>query len=129
MMSEPEDSSRREELRCAATEGAPADARRFVDELLESSPHRDAAKLVVSELVTNAVRHGGRDAGHIDIAIEIAGAILLEVSQPDHSGFVASIRSPGIDDATGRGLMIVDAVSSSWGVEESNGRVWARFGG
>lgn len=129
MVSEPDDSPRREQLRCATDEGAPADARRFVEQVLGSSPHRDAAKLVVSELVTNAVRHGGRAAGHIDIEIEVGDAVTLEVSQPDHSGFVASVRRPGIDDATGRGLMIVAAVSSSWGVDESTGCVWARFDG
>ena len=114
---------------CPATESAPADARRFVDDVLSSSPHRESAKLVASELVTNAVRHGGMDAGSIDVAIVMIEGVRIEVSQAAHSGFVHSIRQPDLDEATGRGLMIVAAVSSEWGIEESSGKVWAVFGG
>lgn len=127
MRSDSDDSPRRRAFRCAATESAPADARRFVDEVLTSSPHRESAKLVASELVTNAVRHGGLDAGSIDVAIHVIDGVRLEVSQDAHSGFVPSLREPNIDDATGRGLMIVAAVSSDWGIDEVTGKVWAYF--
>lgn len=127
MMSDSDDSPRRRAFRCAATENAPADARRFVDEVLLASPHRESAKLVASELVTNAVRHGGLDAGSIAVAIQLIDGVRLEVSQDDHSGFVPSLQEPNIDDATGRGLMIVAAVSSDWGIDEATGKVWAYF--
>ena len=119
---------RRRAFSCAATESAPADARRFVDDVLSSSPHRESAKLVTSELVTNAVRHGGIDAGSIDVAVVMIDGVRLEISQRKHSGFVHSIRRPNPDEATGRGLMIVAAVSSAWGVDESTGKVWVVFG-
>lgn len=128
MTSRPEDSDQRRAFTCAATDSAPADARRFVDDVLCNSPHLESAKLVASELVTNAVRHGGMDAGAIDVEIVMIDGVRLEVSQAAHAGFVHSIRRPDLDEATGRGLMIVAAVSSEWGIEESTGKVWAVFG-
>jgi anti-sigma regulatory factor (Ser/Thr protein kinase) len=127
MKSGPEDSEDRRAFTCAATESAPADARRFVHDVLGDSPHLESAKLVASELVTNAVRHGGMDAGAIDVEIEMIDGVRLAVSQARHTGFVHSIRRPDLDEATGRGLMIVAAVSSEWGIEESTGKVWAVF--
>jgi len=127
MKSRSDDLPRRSAFRCAATESAPADARRFVDEVLTSSPHRESARLVASELVTNAVLHGGLEAGSIDMAIQVIDGVRLEVSQARHSGFVPSLQEPNINDATGRGLMIVAAVSSDWGIDETTGKVWAYF--
>lgn len=127
MMPDSDDSPQRSAFRCAATESAPADARRFVDEVLIASPHRESAKLVASELVTNAVLHGGLEAGSIDVAIQVIDGVRLEVSQAWHSGFVPSLQEPNINDATGRGLMIVAAVSSDWGIDAKTGKVWAYF--
>lgn len=112
------------------TPTAPADARRFIEELLEGHPALESAKLIISELVTNAVLHGGRDAGRVMVSVDTQvgpeGALLrLEVSQPHHVGFDFEDQDPGHMDSTGRGLMIVDAVADEWGFDRSSGSVWA----
>jgi anti-sigma regulatory factor (Ser/Thr protein kinase) len=98
---------------------APALARQFLQD------HRDHlpgdlltdAEVVVSEVVTNAVRYG-------------LGAILLRVrATPPGIGIAVSDEGPPIpaakvkhptapagDAAHGRGLLIIDALASAWGV-------------
>jgi anti-sigma regulatory factor (Ser/Thr protein kinase) len=107
---------------------APGDARRFVSDVLDGHRAVESAMLIVSELVTNAVRHGGRDAGSVTVIIEQNSKrdrIRLEVSQTSHAGFHYQDQVPGHLGPTGRGLMIVDAVASEWGVDEGCGSVWA----
>ncbi len=107
---------------------APREARHFISDVLSRHPSVETAKLVASELVTNAVRHGGQDAGDITVSVRPPSAsnrrVKLTVSQVDHPGFSYDLQSSGHTSATGRGLMIVDAVASEWGVEE-DGSVWA----
>lgn len=111
------------------TPKAPSEARHFVGDVLGQHPNVESAKLVASELVTNAVRHGGRDAGDIIVSIQPlsrdeASGVRLEVSQVDHPGFSYVKEASGHTSATGRGLMIVDAVATDWGVKD-DGTVWA----
>jgi len=84
-----------------------------------------ALELVVSELVTNAIRHG---AGPITLSLSGA-ADGIRVGVDDRGSGrptprVASVRAPG-----GRGLRLVDRLSSDWGVDshsEGEGKtVWA----
>jgi anti-sigma regulatory factor (Ser/Thr protein kinase) len=112
-----------------STPTAPGDARRFVVGVLDDHPAVESAKLVISELVTNAIRHGGGDAGCITVSVDQhAGPsgdhVRIEVSQPNHVGFDFEERDAGHMDPTGRGLMIVDAVAEDWGFDRSNGSVW-----
>ena len=73
------------------------------------------AKLLTSELVSNAVRHAG--LGPED-AIELAVAVmpdLLHVSVLDDGpGFEAAAHPP--DASGGWGLLLVETVSDRWGV-------------
>jgi anti-sigma regulatory factor (Ser/Thr protein kinase) len=92
--------------------GAPAIARRFVDQVaheLDEAQARDAL-LLTGELVTNAVRYAG---GAIDITVMVAdGRLRIEVhdSSPIHP-------HPTIPSSHGGyGLHIVDHVSDRWGV-------------
>ncbi len=110
------------------TPAAPGDARRFIVDVLDRHPAVESAKLIVSELVTNAVLHGGRDAGHITVSVSEdgdGGSVRLEVSQPAHPGFDFEDNAPGHMESTGRGLMIVEAVADQWGFDRSTGSVWA----
>ncbi|MCX5200203.1 ATP-binding protein [Streptomyces sp. NBC_00237] len=72
----------------------------------------DDAVLVVSELVTNAVRHGcesGR-VGWLRLAVLEDGALLVDVSDPV-AGFVRAVD----DDEGGRGLQLVRRLGDlSW---------------
>jgi serine/threonine-protein kinase RsbW len=111
---------------------APADARSYaVEQLtaalgpLSSRVTHDAA-LIVSELVTNAVR---ADSDMVELAMAIRGDS-VEVRVCDDGPGWPQPRDAGVDDTSGRGLLLVATVADEWGVEPaSNGRkaVWARL--
>jgi anti-sigma regulatory factor (Ser/Thr protein kinase) len=83
----------------------------------------DAAMAVVSELVTNAVRHGG---GEIVVDVEAYGREAV-VSVSDGSSVVPRRREP--DGTGGLGLAIIEALTTRWHVESHEGgkRVRARL--
>lgn len=75
----------------------------------------DAATLLVSELVTNAVLHARTD---IELRVLTAGSGLrVEVS--DASRAVLITRHHSGFAATGRGLRLVESMASRWGVFET----------
>ncbi len=83
---------------------------------------RHNAALVAYELVANAVTHGGPDGdGTIELACELEGnALVVHVRDAGSHGAV----EPGELESEvghGRGLAIVDALSSSWSVDHSQG--------
>lgn len=109
------------------TPTAPADARRFIVDVLDQHPAVESAKLIISELVTNAVLHGGRDAGQVTVSVSEDrndGSVRLDVSQPEHPGFDFEDNAPGHMESTGRGLMIVEALADDWGFDNTTGSVW-----
>ncbi|MGP3736253.1 ATP-binding protein [Streptomyces sp. GDS52] len=77
------------------------------------------AELVLSELVTNALRvpvPSDRQIG-VRIARSTADGLLrLEVS--DAGGGRPEVREPGEDETGGRGLLLVAALAHRWGCEE-----------
>jgi anti-sigma regulatory factor (Ser/Thr protein kinase) len=99
---------------------APAAARRAVTAVLEGWGFRetcwlDAAAVVVSELVTNAVRHGG---GCVSLQLEAHGDRVI-VSVADGSSVVPRRRDP--DGIGGRGIALIEALSAGWHVETYQG--------
>jgi anti-sigma regulatory factor (Ser/Thr protein kinase) len=70
----------------------------------------DVAELLVSEVVTNALRHSQRRP--ITLRLMNAGAFLCEVTDDSHE-MPALIRS-GPDRETGRGLWLVSRLARSW---------------
>jgi anti-sigma regulatory factor (Ser/Thr protein kinase) len=82
-------------------------------------------QLVVSELVTNAVQ---AEASHLLLALD-AHHTYLRISVSDDAPGLPVQRRPTAEDRRGRGLMIVDAVSSAWGARHENGTktVWAHL--
>jgi serine/threonine-protein kinase RsbW len=100
-------------------------ARRFATEALIDcpAPTLEAVELLVSELATNCIRHE-RTSFHITI-LRSGEEIRVEVS--DSGTGTPSMRSPGPNEPSGRGLQIVDLLSESWGVqpEQPSGKtVW-----
>jgi anti-sigma regulatory factor (Ser/Thr protein kinase) len=100
--------------------GAPAAARRAVTAVLagwgfKDADWLDAAAVVVSELVTNAVRHGG---GCVALALESHDRRVV-VSVADGSSVVPRRRDP--DDEGGRGIALIEALSDGWTVENHRG--------
>lgn len=68
--------------------------------------HADLAALVVSELVTNAIRHG---AGTARIGVSHAGGD-LRVEVHDSGEGRPARRRPSADDDAGRGLALIDGL-------------------
>jgi anti-sigma regulatory factor (Ser/Thr protein kinase) len=110
---------------------APAAARLFVDRCLHgrvAGSQLDAAQLLVSELVTNSVRHSGVGADE-DVVVRVRltdKRFHLEVEDRGRDGVIA-IRAPDADG--GFGLNLVHTLSERWGVEritEGGNRVWAQ---
>ncbi|MGP2437209.1 ATP-binding protein [Streptomyces sp. JW3] len=92
----------------------------------------EAAELLLSELVTNALRvpvPSGRQVGVRIAQSQLDGILRMEVS--DAGPGRPEVRAPADDEAGGRGLLLVEALSHRWGVEErANGigkTVWAEL--
>jgi serine phosphatase RsbU (regulator of sigma subunit) len=85
----------------------------------------DDAALVVSELVTNALLHGGGCTGVAAGAIE--GGLRIEVR--DGSRVPPMLGRPSDDSLTGRGLRLVASLSARWGSDPEDGGkvVWAEL--
>lgn len=114
------------------TQGLDADtasagqARRFVDQVL-SRWHCDAVlddvKLLVSELVTNAVIHAHSE---VEVAVRLlTDSIRIEVVDRGTTSTLLPTEPPQ-DAESGRGLLLVESMASAWGVEplENGKSVW-----
>lgn len=104
--------------------------RRFVGCTLRSwrrDDLADDARLVVSELATNAVRHG-RSPFRVSV-LPAAGGVRIEVE--DLSDGRPQQQPPSLGRSSGRGIALVHAVSARWGVEPGDGGkvVWAELSG
>jgi anti-sigma regulatory factor (Ser/Thr protein kinase) len=116
------------EVRLKGDSRAPARARRAVEPLrsrVDPSTFSDV-KLLVSELVTNSVRHAGVDRpSWVGIRLyDLGWAIRAEVTDPG-PGFVPESRPVPRDRDSGRGLYLVGAISDRWGVDtDAFTRVW-----
>ncbi len=75
----------------------------------------DSAVLAVSELVTNATIHA-RTPLTVVVTVEDRGTVRVTVR--DFSPAPPSVRRYGVEATTGRGLRLVESVSSAWGVDE-----------
>jgi anti-sigma regulatory factor (Ser/Thr protein kinase) len=113
---------------------APTRARRAVAEALRDwrPDQRDALLLVVSELVTNAVRHGSCDRrDRIALAVRHRdGATRIEVTDSGARGrAVEEVEYTGAAQRSGWGLPIVAELTDRWGVERGPGRtcVWCEI--
>jgi anti-sigma regulatory factor (Ser/Thr protein kinase) len=103
---------------------APGDARRALRNLCADHVEEDLlvdAELLVSELVTNAIRHG---RGEISLCASIDEDRLLVEVIDEGSGFEHHLRHRDFEQVGGWGLDIVDDVSSRWGVHEGTTHVW-----
>ena len=85
----------------------------------------DDAALIVTELVTNAITHGG-SAFRLQLS-RTSGALRIEVVDDGEGTPEPQPQDPEAEG--GRGIMLVDAMSTSWGVENvPRGKlVWAEI--
>lgn len=112
-------------LKLRRSEEAPAEARRWIEELARTVPDDVAPDLTLltHELVTNAVQHAEGD--DLWVAVLVApDAIRVEVS--DEGGVTQPKVLPQERFATGgRGLLWVDRLADSWGTDENRAHyVW-----
>jgi anti-sigma regulatory factor (Ser/Thr protein kinase) len=87
----------------------------------------DQGQLVLTELVTNALRHVG---GRLRVQIEAHhDRLTLSVTDPAQYDGPLTPRRVEPSSQNGRGLTIVDSLASAWGVrEEPDGKtVWAEL--
>jgi serine phosphatase RsbU (regulator of sigma subunit)/anti-sigma regulatory factor (Ser/Thr protein kinase) len=84
-------------------------------------------QLLVSEVVTNAVRHGGARTGEqVDFRIALmADQVRLEVRDPGPGFHDITPALPDTDRGGGYGLYLVDLYAQDWGVSGAEGTcVW-----
>jgi anti-sigma regulatory factor (Ser/Thr protein kinase) len=112
---------------------APQSARAKLSDSLDSrieEPVANDLRLLVSELVTNCVLHGGATAaGDITVRTVVrAGAIRTEVCH-DGPSFVPPADEPDLGTPGGLGLFLVDQMSAAWGIAEGRETcVWFELG-
>jgi anti-sigma regulatory factor (Ser/Thr protein kinase) len=105
-------------VRLATGPAAPAEARRRVRDAIRSwqvPVDLDAALLLTSELVTNAIRHeAGQGAQAVMLAIASSRG-RLRVDVHDTSRSLPAVAEVPADAETGRGLLLVETLSDEWG--------------
>jgi anti-sigma regulatory factor (Ser/Thr protein kinase) len=96
-------------------------ARWYVDDLLRSwqidAQTRETAVLLTDEVVANAVRHAHRTI-RLDVSAE-RGQVRVETFDDSHREPSLGERLP--EATSGRGLQLVDALATEWGVRTSQG--------
>jgi anti-anti-sigma factor len=106
-------------------------ARHALDDLgdaMSDARLRDV-RLLVSEVVTNAVRHADLAAGDaIELVVELnGGALRVEVHDPG-GGFVPTAPAPDPTRPSGWGLYLVAELADRWGVDsDETTLVWFEF--
>lgn len=90
---------------------------------------RYVACLLVSELVTNTIRHGGGEPGdtlEIVFEAESGDSLYIAVCQRGPVGRV-QVESDPLARRGGWGLRLVDQLAAEWGVQEDPHCVWFRL--
>lgn len=117
-------------LTLALTPMAARQARREVRDQLSSwqlTDKLDVVDLVVTELVTNALKHGEpRDSLTLEVA---ADEQRIRISVIDGSAVRPVARQVEADETSGRGMRIVEALAERWGTEDCDGgkQVWVEL--
>jgi anti-sigma regulatory factor (Ser/Thr protein kinase) len=112
----------------SAAPPAVAEARRWVASVAEAYLQGDQAeklRLVISELVTNALRHGS-ESERIDLAVTPKPEFLCVQVTDDGPGLVPRPRALETEAEGGFGLFFVEQLTRRWGVTRENKRtrVW-----
>jgi serine/threonine-protein kinase RsbW len=99
-----------------STPGSVSSARHSLDSLAGElgDPIHMTAVLLVSELVTNSVRHSNAPNGVIEVLACVTPALLRVEVSDDGEGFDLP-RAPHHDEESGRGLHLVQELADRWG--------------
>lgn len=95
---------------------APEQARRYLEDVAEdlSGDVLDDVKLLVNELVTNSVKFAAD--GTIGLKLVAADESVRVEVHDDGPGFSPTTHEPSLEDTSGRGLFLVEALADRWGV-------------
>jgi anti-sigma regulatory factor (Ser/Thr protein kinase) len=85
---------------------------------------RDTATLAVSELVTNALRHGQGDSVGLRVT-RSDDELRIEVT--DGNSTPARLSEAGEAAENGRGLLLIAALAKEWGVSPDGRMTWCSF--
>jgi len=116
-------------VRLAPVPESAAHARDFVEGTLRNwecgDEVIDDARVVVTELVSNVVRHAGTD---VSIDLDLIDDF-LRVAVGDRGNGHVVLRRDDQRSEVGRGLRLVDRLTDRWGVERQLGEkcVWAEW--
>lgn len=115
----------RQSWRLSATARSVPEARRLVASTLHDWGYEglvETARLLTSELVTNAVLHARTE---MTITVEETDDT-VRISVTDESPVPPSLRHHSTTATTGRGLRLLDQLAREWSVDASNGgkTVW-----
>lgn len=123
----------RETARLRADASAPSRARRLFEGLSSRLPRRvvESGCLLVSEAVTNSVRHGSGPEDEIDVSIDRTRT-LLRIVVSDRGPIAEELRpAPArpVLRERGFGLYLIDRLADRWGVDplEDGKAVWFEF--
>ena len=116
----------------------PSAVRRWCTSRVDSWPleRREDIALVVSELVTNSVKHSrsGVPGGTVTITTvrreDALTVRVLDEGPPEGAPALPTMREPDPIEGTGRGLRLVDSFATRWGAcrhPDGTTEVWARF--
>ncbi len=128
MMAAVEATGERSTRTLPAVPGAVSEARRWtasvVGGLLDGDQPANL-RLIISELVTNALRHGS-EGRRIDLAVTPKAEFLCVQVTDDGPGLAPRPRALDSDDDGGYGLYFVEQLTRRWGVTRENRRtrVW-----
>ena len=103
--------------RLAAEVRSAGSARRFVETTLagwKSPEPTDLVKLLVSELVTNAVLHAKSEA---EVVVQLRPQV-IRVEVLDRSPVLPVLKEVPLEATSGRGMALVNSYASAWGTRE-----------
>jgi anti-sigma regulatory factor (Ser/Thr protein kinase) len=108
------------EFQVAGGPRAPLSARAKLSEALDArldAPVVDDMRLLVSELVTNCVLHGGvGDSREITVRASVTDdAVVTEVCH-DGPSFLPPADEPDLESPGGLGLFLVEQMAAAWGI-------------
>ena len=106
------------ERELAVTPEAAAEARHALASISLSDSRERDVRLLVSELVTNAVRHANLAPGDVILlVIDVEDSLLrVEVHDPG-GGFIPTAPAPDPARPSGWGLYLVEELADRWGVD------------
>jgi anti-sigma regulatory factor (Ser/Thr protein kinase) len=121
----------RESMTFAGRPDQVREARAFVGRLLgPSHPSRDVAVLLVSEMMTNSLLHGGSGPGPgeaVTVTVVAGDAgVRVEVTGRKADG-VPVLRRPDDEAEGSRGLRMVEELAVRWGYERGGGQATTWF--